>query len=473
MTTATAPLTSDQTPRDHRPLVVTIVCALTAFSSAVLFFRELNSGGDGHSGTPMGKIERKNAQVRRKSKDGFIWSNLSSGSPLYGKDYVQTGPGSQALIQLTGTGENTTLELQENSLVIIEEVTDLSLNFLKGRGTIRGPQGESQIEASAEGPAKVTPSAYLPKSPAPLSEFLTSTGNAEVSFDWTAQNEVNGTKLELSQNPRFEKVSTRSMSVKTGTPPKLNLPPGTYFWRLTASDKPVSSVVSFQITALPELSAKAPTGKVDKPSDAKPLQFSWIPVDDGTDGGEAVIEFATDRQFQKVVFSQPVSLQSGAARIEEYKSDAADPVFWRIRGKFKGTEISSSPLALEWNEAAAPVAASALPAAEPSLATGASDSEPLEPEAEAKPPITTQSSATVTIGEVPVFAWARIPGATGYEVEFSKDKDFTDVIANKNAPSNYVKLKADTEGTIYWRVRGQFGEKNGVWSSTGTFTVVP
>lgn len=409
-------------------------------------------------GPVLGKIERREATVRRKPSSGFIWEGLTEGSDLYRKDYVQTGPDSQALIRLN---DDVTLELEENSLVIIEDVGDLALNFLKGGGVLRSKTGESQIEAGLNGAqAKITQSRYQTTEPKPLSEIITTSSAVDVSFAWAKQDteKSSGLVLEVSRSEGFDPGATQRVSVGAAANTKLKLEKGRYFWRMVENGKPVSSASVFQISVVPTLHAHAPMGAVVRPEGRSHLSFQWSGLP-AAETGVGRLEIAADAAFAKVLFAQTVALESGRANIADLGALNLDKprYFWRIIGEFKGAVVATKVLQFSW-----------------------SDAMPAEDDAAAPPAQLEQSQIGQPKDDVKImltkneqlFSWMTLKKATHYEVEFARDTQFKEIIKREKVPHNYVLIRLRFVGTSYWRVRGVMNETPGEWSGARKFTVV-
>lgn len=70
-------------------------------------------------------------------------------------------------------------------------------------------------------------------------------------------------------------------------------------------------------------------------------------------------------------------------------------------------------------------------------------------------------------GSVPYvnMRWKSVGGATGYELEFAEDADFTKVVKKISSKSNAFTLKEELpEGRVFWRVRSLKGKRTSDWS---------
>ena len=134
---------------DLKFVVITLVCILGAASGSYLLWRDLNGVGAAGQGVPMARVEKREAKVKRKPKSSYVWSNVQLDDNLYRRDSVQTSSGSAAALRLT---DGSLLEMGENSLVIIDDIGNLSLNFSKGEVILRKSDGaESKLRISQDG----------------------------------------------------------------------------------------------------------------------------------------------------------------------------------------------------------------------------------------------------------------------------------------------------------------------------------
>ncbi len=83
-----------------------------------------------------------------------------------------------------------------------------------------------------------------------------------------------------------------------------------------------------------------------------------------------------------------------------------------------------------------------------------------------------EASAQINEG-VARLEWENLPEASGYEVEFSTDKDFKNIIMTKNTKYNMTVWDQANAGTFYWRVRGMDQDGHlGEFSEVASFEVL-
>lgn len=71
-----------------------------------------------------------------------------------------------------------------------------------------------------------------------------------------------------------------------------------------------------------------------------------------------------------------------------------------------------------------------------------------------------------------MFTWEGVKESSGYELQFSLDPEFTDVIATKTPSSNsFVLTERIADGEIYWRVRYKIEDHASKWSNVRRYTL--
>lgn len=64
-----------------------------------------------------------------------------------------------------------------------------------------------------------------------------------------------------------------------------------------------------------------------------------------------------------------------------------------------------------------------------------------------------------------IFVWKKVKSADEYQIQISKDKEFSDVYVDSlNKNNNYLWVN-NSQGSFYWRVRSKYGEFFSPWSS--------
>ncbi len=327
---------------DPRSILVTAACLLGSAGSAYLLYLDFNEVGGIGQGVPMAQVERRVSKVRRKPPSSFIWSNVRSDEQLYKKEYIQTGPDSSAVIRLK---DGSSLELRENSLVVIDDAASLALGFVRGGGVLRTKEGDSKITASEKKgeAAKIEKLPVQLVAPAPLAEFASDSSSHLVRFVW----KILGAKpadlaLEISPNARFSAASKRTLPA-SATGAEVSLRPGEYYWRLARGAEPLSDPAEFQILAAPKAKPIFPASglKLQSWGEDGTVQFRWTPSETkiAADEIKASVEIASDPQFKQVVRTEEVLFGSGSAYVHKMSPGT---YWWRVRTRFRQLDTTSA-----------------------------------------------------------------------------------------------------------------------------------
>src|SRR5947209_2267160 len=110
---------------NRRRILVAALCLVGAAASSYKLYLEITAGVGAGLGKPLGRMARVEEKVRRKTATSFVWGSAISQEPVYMKDSIQTGDSSAAVVRFD---DGTTLEIAENSLVVIDDLKNLSTN---------------------------------------------------------------------------------------------------------------------------------------------------------------------------------------------------------------------------------------------------------------------------------------------------------------------------------------------------------
>jgi hypothetical protein len=277
---------------------VIVFCLLGAFFSFWFFWRDLNRAINRNQ-APVGTITFKKGGAQRRLGDRVLWDRLRRESPVYAGDFIRTAELSDAtvsfsnreqrfslsensLIQIRTEGGRTVIDLAsgdisveslgQNTLVLVSggrrvELTGtvkaraaedggFKLEVLEGAAVISA--GEDRIVRKAGqvfvldgGGGTVERPRVVMILPRPGEEF---TGRGEtlgVDFSWVPVN-FTGTdhvRLEIAGDRRFTRP-LENLAVE-GSGVKVDLPPGTYWWRAYASSSLPRDASPEKFTILP------------------------------------------------------------------------------------------------------------------------------------------------------------------------------------------------------------------------------
>jgi hypothetical protein len=337
-----------------KKMLVSAICLCGAAYSSYLLYQDITSRGV-RVGTPMAKLERTESHVRMKANNSFVWSNAGLNEDLYRKDSIQTSPSSAAAVRFK---DGSLLEVGENSLIVIDNMSDLALNFVHGSAVLRTIAGDSKITVDEGGQAKIEKLPVRLVKPLPLAEIFVSGETVKpIEFAWEltpkpGQPLPTQVKLQVSPDRHFTSKETLSFDLsgadKTSTVP---LPAGRYYWRLQVENEVVGEPSRFRIESIAPLKPLYPTSGQQIPAfgDTAEVPFRWtLSSDEARD--EAAneqdesnlthkIEVSTSSDFKSVVAHASVSSSSGLAHL----SNLPDGVlYWRMVSSAGDTTVKST-----------------------------------------------------------------------------------------------------------------------------------
>lgn len=327
---------------EAKTLLVILLCSGLAAFGGYRLYSDLDSGGLVHHGKTMARVERREARVRYKTPASFVWETVEQDQSLYEHESVQTGHASAAVIRMSG---GATLELGENSLIVLNEVDNLALNFVKGSAVVHESSGDRQISMSKDGKVSVEKLNIRLLNPGPLAEYFVSGGEAKsIQFEWDKPGEF---FVEVSRDRTFSAARTDRIPADAGkkTFAAKSLAVGNYYWRVTGADGTHSQVRVFRVSTASPLQLLSPSAmeRVRAFGDVADLQFRWMPSQTSLATNPDVrhqLEISADPAFKKVEETQDVFPNSGNAIV---RTAASGSLFWRIRSHY-GDLVLSSPV---------------------------------------------------------------------------------------------------------------------------------
>ncbi|MBC7692737.1 MAG: hypothetical protein H7222_13325 [Methylotenera sp.] len=327
---------------------VAIFCLGGAATGSYLFYLDFTDAGALGKGAPLAQVERFEERVKRKAASTFVWTNIKPAQKLFRRESVQTGQGSSALVRFN---DGTVLELRENSLVVIDDLQNLTNNFLKGSMILHQASGDSNVTVGADGQAKVqTLSAQLLTPPVATDFFISGDARQEVQFTWKLRKEslsppstpspISSPTVQVSSDPAFEKFTVAGDS-------KLSLKAGKYFWRVMRDQEAQSAVGNFSILHIEPPTLIWPSSKdlVEFFGESAVVEFRWLDRTrttpralTGARQGVHELEISTDADFKSLSQSKPINLQNHLLRLTGLSEGR---YYWRIRSRFANLSVSS------------------------------------------------------------------------------------------------------------------------------------
>lgn len=347
--------------RDWKLLLVAALCVSGSATGGFLLYQDLTSRGGAGVGAPMARIERLEAQVRRKPASTYVWSSVGANDELWRKDAIQTGPSSGAVIQFK---DGSSLEVGESSLVMIEDITDLALSFRSGSIIVRKKDGtDSRITVGKDGKMKTEVLPVRLLAPQPLSQYFVKSrsGPKALKFSWelrgplagsegAAKGDESGIRLQISPDRSFrsERVQTIRLAADASEA-EAPLEPGIWFWRVVRGKASASEPRQLRIVAATPLKPLSPAassggangGRVPVWSESTAVQFRWNALIQGVSPGPGVqhaIEVARDEKFKQILQTQPVAAETGLAALTRLPEGE---LFWRLRSEYPDLSLSS------------------------------------------------------------------------------------------------------------------------------------
>ncbi len=343
-----------------RAALVTLLCLSGSALSLRALYRDLRSASQNAGGTVMAILERHEQKVRVKHAGSFSWNGLEDQDSLYKKDSLQTGEQSGASVKLK---DGTILELGENSLIVIDELADLSLNF--GQVVLRKASGEDvQIAVDKSGKKRTETLVVRALAPENFSRNFTRVGQRlPVEFRWEAKSgdpELRPSAIQLSRDRRFSgqslSIPITEEAVASGKT-VFSLATGRYHWRIVNSRKsPLSTPLQFRVAQAVPLRPVAPqlsspvviwggAGAVQLRWGNPLVQASGAALTDAPEAGDFTSSSHRVQLSRSADFSAPF-LQENALALAgaiTLKSLAPGRYFWRLASQYGSQLVASAP----------------------------------------------------------------------------------------------------------------------------------
>jgi hypothetical protein len=331
--------------RRHRTYLVAVLCLSGAIFSGYRLIQNFNAGSLSGVGPPIAQLVKIDAKIRRKASSSYVWESAKNNESLYNRDSVQSGPNSSALIELN---DGRRLELGENSLVVLDTVKDLTLNFMFGSFVVRSTAGDRQVKVAHDGSQKVTELAFRLLTPASHERlFLVGDDKQIVSFAWeTKKNSESPTTLQISNNPRFLENNVKSVNVPMASlGSNVELAAGNYYWRLTHPNES-SEVRNFHLDRVEPLVPVSPNeyGPILISGEQNATPFRWNSGETKTYEQIAehpqnhILQISASKDFGSVLRTLEIEPATGFTKVEKL---VAGSYFWRIRSQYGKTEVVS------------------------------------------------------------------------------------------------------------------------------------
>jgi FecR protein. len=461
---------------------VFVLLSLQLCGAGFLLYRDYTSTPERSSSERViGSIVYRQHQAERKYSGQVLWGSLQQNSPVYNLDTLRTASDSSATVYLE---DKTQIELGEDTLLVLDmsgadkkidlsggslnidraqsagslkvatssgeldmakgaaslavDKKSLSVAVSAGSASFKGAKASKKVElgtqksVSLASDGSVAAAALDPIAPRKGKQLVALGDDATVDFAWMGPESFAG-RLAIASD---EKMANESSSLDvSGRSAQAQLPPGSYFWRLTGSDGSTSRVMRFTIIAAEHPRAIRPAdGSMVAFTGAKaPLVgFSWTasPL-----ASSYRVEASADSSFSSLA----VSLRTERSSIATEKLGTG-AWYWRVVALFpgQGLEAASEPASFsiqriverrpEWRGGSSALSVSSLSAKQGAVS----------------------------------LSWEPIDGADSYRVLVARDDAFKDIVMDQTVSTNALRVSSELdEGTYYVDVRAIADGKEG------------
>ncbi|MEK6706256.1 MAG: FecR domain-containing protein, partial [Bdellovibrionota bacterium] len=301
-----------------KTVIVALVCGACALIGACFLYLDMNEGGGIGQGESMATVLRRDAKVRRKPASSYIWRNILERENVYKRDSLQTGEASAAVVKLN---DGSLLEIGENSLIVVDDLEKVNLNFLKGSVVIKDSGGDKKITVGSDGKAKVEELSVRLTKPEALAVFYVNEGHRKtIQLAWQLKKaaEVGPIYFQLGHERGFSKTKTQVKELKADalSATSIEVPPGRYFWRIvsnsTGNSVPLSQVRQFSVVEARALKPLWPIGqeKIRIWGNESAIQFRWQEALSRNVSRHAV-EISDRADFGHVISSRQIDASAG------------------------------------------------------------------------------------------------------------------------------------------------------------------
>ncbi|WCL49854.1 FecR domain-containing protein [Leptospira sp. GIMC2001] len=449
--------------------------AIAILILGLLLYADFQRRLDAGTREQIGIISFKQKTVQRKYSDRVVWETMEQSFPLYNQDSIRTGDLSDAEITLN---DGTKLEVDENTLIVLNitqaekeidfaygslsanradsdggsglsirsgealvslDKSDVNLvqekdkdlvvdvkagfaNLMFGGKENKISDGEKAVISGNETEIQQKPFRVIYP---PSNHRVQSFGSAvQVEFTIDGYDKNKNANLEFSRSRTFASVLSRRKIDSEKF--KESFQDGLYFWRAVLDGKTISqgrvSVLKIQA---PRLVSPTNNAKIFTSKETSLVSFSWIQEKEIS---QSTIEIASDANFQNIISSKNSRGSSIAVDLPD------GSYYWRVRSSVSESlePVTSLVQNLEVTKE------------EPTVA-----------------PILMHPKSGDVFSDVLVtssgisFFWSTNKGYTGYELEISQRRDFSDPIRLTIQDKNSLEYKGSfVVSNYYWRVRG-------------------
>lgn len=413
--------------------VIIIVAAIVFVSSVYALVMDQDSGtARGKDNVAVGRFEKSQNDVRRRSNTGFSWSNIRGTDTVYEGDSIFTGDQSTAAIRLESGND---LTVEPNSLVVVrtqgsDAKFDLQYGSLfgkvaKGQKLLIESQGQQQeisgddaeIQVVSSGPSKETKVQVL---------------KGEVKI-------AKVVRLSKADPAAKAKPGAKAQPVVKVEPAQILKKDEV----VRFTEKGLAEVKKIEVTLL-----SPTTGSLHWLAPTAPLKFVWVRTG-SLATSNVTLELARDAEFRDVVASRSVNA-NGFTLESENRPEGV--LYWRVR-----PESENGLATLPWRVGLLPD--------EPPLPRSPTEGQNLV--------FNTDPNAKKEMGKAALFSWEDKTLSKDYELEVAQDESFSKVVYKKTVQGRLSDTSSLLpEGRYFWRVKGRHPDRtNAPWSRLTAFAV--
>jgi hypothetical protein len=460
----------------------------------------------------IGRVVKQENDVRRRYQVALSWLPIKRSADVYQGDSIFTGRDSSVVIETT-SGEQ--LTVAPNSLVVVNQKQDsislnisfgsvegrvengkklvissnnslteldgknavikvdagegskLLLSVISGEVRVRSPSGDrvlrqddaAEILTNGDTQEGQFPNVAL-TSPMDGS-VLRYREEAPVLFSWKTRRPANRTKIKIATDSAMKNVIVDSRLDGT-TYSAYNLPlDATLYWQVLTESG------SSPIAAFDHIGSRPPVLVYPKQGHQfffEPLSsqqktdvnLSWEP---GSPARRYEIEIAKDGQFRK-----NVNLHKTKEKTFSLAGLTQGEYFWRVRAADYSDQVWSSPGYFKVGPEPSQLLAPPVP-----LVISSTFLIPTRIHGESFDQIHAlrPRAAQKYIASRPHLTWSKVAGADRYEIQISKSKKFSQLVAQDIVTEPAFKWRAPEPGLYYWRVKALSESfKDGLYTKT-------
>lgn len=474
-----------------REIRIPLIVGSVAVMALLLFICDYTRRGDIGSREEIGSIIFRRRGVQRKFVDEVVWERIEQGTRLANSDSIRTDDKSEVKIRLK---DGTVLTVDQNSMIQLDVASNRirfetgsmqvqssgssSLTLQSGDSKVQMGEGSLTLSKSEkqdlsltvyEGTARVTSGGKTENvgrnqkadigkegisvkevpvvliKPNPFQNVPAEGDGTSVSFKFQPSDSLKKPTLEISKDQEFKD----SRKVQTPGVATMDLPPGTYYWRVTGEDAKtnqpaMSETRKMTIVRGEPLRLHSPGSgeRVAFNSNPPPVPFAWS-QDPLAESYE--LEVARDAGFTQIV--KTIVTASNSVTIDDLP---AGSYRWRIRTKPNQPDLNSR------------ISQSG------SFEVYKTD---LVPPETASPFMS--EHLTVSEAKEGIFFNWRAPGEMkSFVLQISQNPGFGNSLMNQQTEQNFSVVKGMPEGIFYWRVRGTTASgKETPYSAVQSFTI--